>query len=59
MKFNLGFGGFYLGGLDKASGEWTLVCLVHNIRKIYAKIMAKGGALDSLTRGLEAMYNPA
>ena len=27
----------------KAGGEWTLVCLVYNIKKIYAKIMAKGG----------------
>jgi len=59
MKFNLGFGRFHLRGLDKASGEWTLVCLVHNIKKIYAKIMAKGGELDSLTRELEAAYNPA
>ena len=46
-------------GLDKAGGEWTLVCLVHNIEKIYAKIMTKGGELDSLTRELQAVYNPA
>ena len=45
--------------LDKAGGEWTLVCLVHNIKKIYAKIMAKGGELDSLTRESQAVYNPA
>jgi IS5 family transposase len=42
IKFNLGFRRFRLRGSDKASGEWTLVCLVHNIRKIYARIMAKG-----------------
>ncbi len=59
MKFNLGFRRFRLRGLDKAGGEWTLVCLVHNIKKIYAKIVAKGGELDSLTRELEAIYNPA
>ena len=59
MKFNLGFGRFHLGGLDKAGGEWTLVCLVHNIKKIYSKIIAKEGELDSLTRGLEAAYNLA
>jgi len=35
--------------VDKADGEWTLVCLVHNIKKIYARIMAKGGELDALT----------
>ena len=59
MKFNLGFRRFRLRGLDNAGGEWTLVCLVHNIKKIYAKIMAKGGELDSLTRELQAVYNPA
>ena len=31
---------------------------MHNIKKIYAKIMAKGGELDRLTRELEAAYNP-
>ena len=36
-----------------------LVCMVHNIKKIYAKIVAKGGELDGLTRELQAVYNPA
>ena len=31
---------------------------MHNIKKIYVKIMAKGGELDRLTRELEAAYNP-
>ena len=59
MQFNLGFRRFRLRGLGKAGGEWTLVCLVRNIKKIYAKIRAKGGELDSLTRKLQAAYNPA
>jgi transposase len=59
MKFNLGFRRFRLRGLHKAGGEWTLVCLVHNIKKIYARIMAKGGELGDLTRELVAIYNPA
>ena len=59
VKLNMGFGRFRLRGSDKAGGEWTLVCLVHNIKKIYARIMAKGGELDSLTRELAAAYNPA
>jgi len=42
MKLNLGFRRLRLRGLDKAGGEWILVCLVHNIKKIYARIMAKG-----------------
>jgi hypothetical protein len=33
IKFNLGFRRFRLRGSDKAGGEWTLVCLVHNIKK--------------------------
>jgi len=36
-----------------------LVCLVHNIKKIYARIMAKGGEFDDLTRELQAARNPA
>jgi len=60
IKFNLGFRRFHLRGLDKAGGEWTLVCLIHNIKKIYVRIMAKeGGELDDLTRELQAVYNPA
>ncbi len=59
VKFNLGFRRFRLAGSSKAGGEWTLVCLVHSIKKIYAKIMAKGDELDSLTRELASAYNPA
>jgi transposase len=59
VKFNLGFRRFRLRGVDKADGEWTLVCLVHNIKKIYARIMAKGGEVDDLTGELQAAYNPA
>jgi hypothetical protein len=59
MKFNLGFRRFRLRGLDKAGGEWTLVCLVHNVKKIYARIMAKVGELDDLTGELQVAYSPA
>ncbi len=59
IKFNLGFRRFHLRGLDKAGGEWTLVCLIHNIKKIYVRIMAKGGELDDLTRELQAAYSIA
>ena len=54
VKSNLGFSRFRLRGLDKAGGEWTLVCLVHNMKKIYARIMARGGELDGLTEELQA-----
>jgi IS5 family transposase len=59
IKFNLGFKRFRLRGSDKAGGEWTLVCLVHNIKKIYTRIRAKGGEVGELTRELQAAYTPA
>ena len=59
VKFNLGFSRFCLRGLDKAGGEWALVCLVHDIKKIYARFMARGGELDGLTGELQAVYSPA
>ena len=46
-----------------ASSERTLgrgvVCLLHNIKKIYAGIMAKRGELYDLTGELQVAYNPA
>ena len=47
MKLNLGFRRFRLRGLDKAGGEWILVCLVYNIKKTYFRITAKGGEPDA------------
>ena len=38
---NLGFRGFSVRGKDKAAGEFSLVCAVHNIKKI-AKAMITG-----------------
>jgi hypothetical protein len=32
---------------------------VHNIRKIYARIMAKGDEMDGLIREVQAAYNAA
>ena len=49
VKFNLGFRRFRLRGVDKADGEWTLVCLVHNIKKIYARIIANGRECKVMT----------
>ena len=59
VKFNLGFRRFRLRGVGKADGEWTLVCLVHNIKKIYTRVMAKGDELDDLTGKLQVACNPA
>jgi transposase len=38
MKFNLGFGRFLLRGLKKVKGEFMLMCIAHNLKKIAAKI---------------------
>jgi len=51
MKFNLGLGKFRLRELDKAAGERTLLCLLHSMKEIYSKIIAKGGELDGGARG--------
>lgn len=53
VKSNLGFVRFLLRGLKKASGEWSLICLVHNIRRIYAYLKAERGGL---TERLGMMY---
>jgi hypothetical protein len=34
MKFNLGFGRFLLRGLKKVKGEFMLMCIAHNLKKI-------------------------
>lgn len=40
IKEARGFRRFHLRGLGKVGGEWSLVCLVHNLMKLYG---AKGG----------------
>lgn len=34
MKFNMGFAGFVLRGLKKVKGEFLLMCIAHNLKKI-------------------------
>jgi transposase len=35
IKYNLGFDRFSLRGLEKVAGEFNLMCIAHNLRKIY------------------------
>ena len=35
IKETLGFRQFSLRGLDKAAGEWTLVCLAFNLKRLH------------------------
>lgn len=41
LKQNLGFREFLLRGLNKADGEFKLICTVHNIKMIYSFRMRK------------------
>jgi hypothetical protein len=36
IKAVMGFRQFFLRGLDQISGEWNLVCMAYNIKKLYA-----------------------
>jgi len=38
IKANMGFQGFSVRGLMRAGGEFSLVCTVHNIKKIVHSI---------------------
>lgn len=42
IKEAIGFGKFLLRGLEKADGEFAIVCIVHNLRKIIHALRPKG-----------------
>jgi hypothetical protein len=44
---NSGFRGFLLRGYEKASGEFSLACAVHNFKKIVKAILCEKVCLDS------------
>ena len=35
IKFNLGFRQFLLRGIDNVKGEFNLMCVAHNLQKIW------------------------
>lgn len=37
IKRGLGFGQFLLNGLENMRGEWSLVCMAHNLKKLHLK----------------------
>jgi len=41
IKFNLGYRNFLLRGLNKAKGEFNLMCIAHNLKKIASFITKK------------------
>ena len=42
IKENLGFRGFLLRGIKNAKVEFDLVCMAHNLKKIFALRAANG-----------------
>ena len=40
VKAVLGFTGFSLRGLDKVGGEWTLVALAYNCKRLHKLMLA-------------------
>lgn len=44
IKAVMGFRGFQLRGKEKVSGEWNLVCLSYNIRRMHRMIQAQAGS---------------
>lgn len=45
LKFNLGFKNFSLRGHKKVRGEFNLMCIAHNLKKIYSFIVNTGTEL--------------
>ena len=41
IKHNLGYRYFFLRGLEKVQGEFNLMCIGHNINKIYSFMQKK------------------
>ncbi len=44
IKAALGFRQFLLRGLEKVSGEWNLVCLAYNLRRLHTLHLATAAA---------------
>ena len=41
IKYNLGFREFLLRGLEKVKGEFSIMCIAHNLKKIHKYISEK------------------
>ena len=51
LKEIIGFVRFHLRGLKKVCGEFALICLAHNIRKIFTRCKSKGLSYGSVLEG--------
>ena len=50
LKFNLGFRRFHLRGLDKVRGEFFLMCIAHNLKKLARLIPQYSGLAHAAAR---------
>ena len=56
LKFNLGFDRFHLRTLAKVDGEFLLMCLAHNVRKLAARLPGWHPAAQVVIRRLLQVY---
>ena len=58
MKFNLGCRHFLLRGIDKVKGEFNIMCIAHNLKKIMRFIRKKGMSIvDAVEKIIKAKGN--
>lgn len=50
IKFNLGYRYFLLRGKERARGEFNLMCIGHNIRKISKRIKERGTSISKMLK---------
>jgi transposase len=55
LKFNLGFTRFSLRGLSRVKGEFLLVCIAHNLKKL-AQWRGPGRVFSALWRGIIMIF---
>jgi hypothetical protein len=64
IKFNLGYHPFFLRGIDKVEGEFNLMCIAHNLKKIMNFLTKSGknlnkefGVLGTSAKFFSTQYN--
>jgi len=50
VKSAMRFRTFLLRGVEKASGEWTLVCTAYNFKHLHALVAARSNTGDAVHR---------
>jgi transposase len=53
FKFNLGYRYFVLRGLNKVKGEFNLMCIAHNLKKIFRFLTRKGITIAEILKSIK------